>query len=117
MKYYLLSVIQPDGPPPSEEVLGPIMKAVETFIRDLRAASALVISGNLEPAGKARVVRAKNRRTSFTDGPYLETKELLGGLCIIKTPDAEEAMKWAEKAALATTLPIEIRAFWHTPEL
>lgn len=46
-----------------------------------------------------------------TDGPYLEGKEHVGGLTIIKAPDLDAALEWGRKLTQATTLPIEVRPF------
>ena len=47
----------------------------------------------------------------MTDGPYVEGKEHIGGLIIIKAADLDEALEWGRKFARATTLPIEVRPF------
>jgi hypothetical protein len=47
----------------------------------------------------------------MTDGPYVEGKEHIGGLSIIKAGSLDEALSWARKLARATTLPIEVRPF------
>ena len=47
----------------------------------------------------------------MTDGPYVEGKEHIGGLTIIKATSLDEALAWGRKLALATTLPIEVRPF------
>jgi hypothetical protein len=46
-----------------------------------------------------------------TDGPFAESKEFLGGFCIITVPDFDAAVEWGSKLARATTLPIEVRPF------
>jgi hypothetical protein len=47
----------------------------------------------------------------MTDGPYAEGKEHIGGFTVIRAPDLDAALAWGRKAALATTLPIEVRPF------
>ena len=47
----------------------------------------------------------------MTDGPYVEGKEHIGGLTIIKAANLDEALAWGRKLAHATTLPIEVRPF------
>jgi hypothetical protein len=44
-----------------------------------------------------------------TDGPFAEGKEHVGGFMIIQAPDLDRALEWGRRAALATTLPIEVR--------
>ena len=111
MKQYLLSIIQPDGDPPPPHVLEPIMRNVKAFDDELKAAGAWVFAGGLHPPGTATVVRPNADEILTIDGPFAEGKEHVGGLCIIKAADLDEALAWARKAAKATTLPIEVRPF------
>ena len=111
MAQYLLSVIQPLGEPPAPEVMARIRAEVEHFHDELREAGAWVFAGGLHGPDTATVVRASAEEVLLTDGPWIEAKEHLGGLCIISAPDLDVALRWAGKAARATTLPIEVRAF------
>ncbi|MFE9452812.1 YciI family protein [Streptomyces sp. NPDC006739] len=112
MKHYLLSVVQPTGAqPPAPEALAAIMRDVEAFNDELRAAGAWVFAGGLHGPETATVLRAKDGDVLITDGPYAEGKEYLGGLCLIRAADLDEALEWGRKAAVATTLPIEVRPF------
>jgi hypothetical protein len=111
MKLYLLSVYQPDGPPPPPEVLDPIMRKVHALQDELKAAGVWVFSAGLHEASTATVVRAKDGDVITTDGPYIEGKEHIGGFTVIKAPDLDAALEWARKSANATTLPIEVRPF------
>ncbi|KUL47075.1 YciI family protein [Streptomyces regalis] len=112
MKYYLLSVMQPVGdelPPP--EVLAEIGKNLDVFHQELRQAGAWVFAGGLHGPESSTVLRPSAGDVLITDGPYAEGKEMLGGICLIKAPDLDAALEWGRKAALATTLPIEVRPF------
>ena len=111
MKLYLLSVYQPDGPPPPPEVLDPIIRKVHALQDELKAAGVWVFSAGLHEASTATVVRAKDGEVITTDGPYIEGKEHIGGFTVIKAPDLDAALEWARKSAEATTLPIEVRPF------
>ena len=111
MKLYLLSVYQPDGPPPPPEVLEPIMRKVHALQDELKAAGVWVFSAGLHDASTATVVRAKDGDVITTDGPYIEGKEHIGGFTVIKAPDLDAALEWARKSAKAITLPIEVRPF------
>jgi hypothetical protein len=108
MKRYLLSVYQPDGPAPPE-LLAQVMRDVEAWRRELRAAGAWVFSGGLHPPDTATVVRVRDGETLVTDGPYVEGKEHIGGFTIIQAADLDAALEWSRKAAEATTLPVEVR--------
>jgi hypothetical protein len=111
MKQYLLSVYQPDGDPPPPEVMERVMRDVEAFDQELKAAGAWVFAGGLHPPSTATVVRLEDGDVLTTDGPFAEGKEHLGGFSIIRAPDLDAALEWGRKAALATTLPIEVRPF------
>jgi hypothetical protein len=112
MKHYLLSVVTPaDGQPPAPEVLAGIMRNVEAFNDELRAAGAWVFSGGLHGPETATMLRPEDGDVLITDGPFAEGKEYLGGLTLIRAADLDEALEWGRKAALAVTLPIEVRPF------
>lgn len=62
------------------------------------------------------MLRAQDGDVLITDGPYTESKEHLGGICLIKAPDLDAALEWGRKATIATTLPIEVRPFMGEAE-
>ena len=111
MKHYLLSIYQPDGPPPPAGSLEQIMRDVLDLRAQMQAAGAWVFSDGLFPPSTATVVRSNGDELLVTDGPYAEGKEHLGGLTIIRAADLDEALEWGRKLARATTLPIEVRPF------
>jgi len=113
MTQYLLSIYQPDGPPPPSDVLGKIMKDVYAVREEMKAKGAWVFSGGLHPASTATVVRVKGDDLQMTDGPFTEGKEHLGGFTVITAADLDAALEWGRKLARATTLPIEVRPFQH----
>lgn len=113
MKQYLLSIYQPDGPPPPKEMLDPIMRDVNALRDEMKGAGAWVFGGGLHPPSSATVIRMDNGEALMTDGPFAEGKEHLGGFSIIKAPDLDAALEWGRKLARATTLPIEVRPFQH----
>ena len=107
MKQYLLSIYQPDGPVPAPAVLQGIMQEVKVVRDQMKAAGAWVFSGGLYPPSTATVVRFKDHENLTTDGPYIEGKEHIGGIWIIRAHDLDAALAWAQKAARATTLRVE----------
>jgi hypothetical protein len=109
MKQYLLSVYQPDGPPPPSVDMDRIMRDVAAVRDEMKAAGAWVFAGGLHPAGTATVVRVEGDEVLTTDGPYVEGKEHIGGFTIVQAPDLDAALEWGRKTARATTLPIEVR--------
>jgi hypothetical protein len=111
MKQYLLTVYQPDGDPPPPDVLERIARDVTTVNEELREAGAWVFAGGLHSASTATVIDPRGDDLPMTDGPYVEGKEHVGGLSIIKASSLDDALAWGRKLAQATTLPIEVRPF------
>ena len=116
MKQYLLTVYQPDRDPPSADALAEITRDVLAVDQELRSAGAWVFSGGLHAPSTATVVHPRRDGMPMTDGPYVEGKEHIGGLTIIKAANLDEALEWGRKLARATTLPIEVRPFQGEPE-
>ena len=115
MSLYLLSVIEPEGPMPPPEFLAKVMRDVEVFNREIKAAGAWVFNAALHPPATATVVRVKDGEALVTDGPFVEGKEHIGGFMIIDAPDLDAALGWARKMAQAIPLPIEVRPFRDEP--
>jgi hypothetical protein len=116
MTQYLLSIYQPDGPAPEPEMLDPIMRDVDAVKQEMKDAGVWVFSGGLHEPSTATVVRAKGDDVLITDGPYVESKEHLGGFTIIEAPDLDVALEWGGKLAQAVKLlPIEVRPFHDEP--
>ena len=112
MKQYLLSVCYPaGGTQPAPDALAKIMRDVHAVQRQMQDAGAWVFSAGLHPAHTATVVRDAGGDIVVTDGPFIESKEQIGGLTILKAPDLDAALEWATKLARATTTPVEVRPF------
>lgn len=111
MKQYLISIYQPDGPPPDVAFLGDVMREIFQIREELQAQGAWVFAGGLHDVSSATVVRVRNGEAVVTDGPFTEGKEHLGGFTIIRVVDLDAALGWAKRYARATTLPVEVRPF------
>jgi len=110
MKQYLLSVYHPeDAAPPADPEQ--IMRDVDAVNSELQAAGAWVFGGGLFPSSTATVVRLSGDNVLATDGPFIEGKEHIGGIWVIKAPDLDVALDWARKAARACRIPVEVRPF------
>ena len=70
-----------------------------------------VFSGGLHASDTATVLRHQNGDIVLTDGPFIESKEQVGGITILRAPDLDAALAWARKLASATASPIEVRPF------
>ena len=112
MKQYLLSVCYPAGstqPPPAE--LQRIMQDVGALQKEMQSAGIWVFGGGLHAPDTATVVRQEGGRVVTTDGPFIESKEQIGGITILKAPDLDAALAWGGKMAKAIGVPIEVRPF------
>ena len=114
MTQYLLSVYQPDGPPPADIDMDRIVAQVEALDQEMKDTGVWVFSGGLHQPSTATVVRPKGDDVLMTDGPYTEGKEHLGGFTIVESPDLDAALEWGRRLASATGLPIEVRPFQHS---
>jgi hypothetical protein len=113
MNQYLLNIYQPEGPPPPSVDLSRIMQDVGAVIEASKTAGVWVFNGPLTAPGSSTVVRLRNGEVLLTDGPFVEGKEFIGGFLIVRVPDLDAALQWAERLSRATTLPIEVRPFQH----
>jgi hypothetical protein len=92
---------------------GPLAMAV---LDEMKAAGVFVFAGGLEEdVDTAFSADATSGTVVITDGPFIETKEWLGGLTVVDVADAEEAKVWAGKVAVACGWPQEVRLFKPPP--
>jgi hypothetical protein len=112
MPQYMLSVHGENGEAPepmTEEQIRHGFAQVEALEADMKSAGALVFSGRLDPPASAKVVRMRKGRVHATDGPFVETKEHLGGFYIINAANLDAALAWATQVTEAINTPIEVR--------
>jgi hypothetical protein len=108
----MLSVWYPaDAAPPAPDELAQITRDVETIHQRLQDEGSWVFGGGLHDPTTATVVTTRGGRAVTTDGPFVETKEMLGGFSVIEVEDLDAALRWAERLSEATTCPIEVRPF------
>src|SRR6266481_4359530 len=79
------------------------------YDEELRGSGHYVASDALQPANAARTLRVRNGKLSVTDGPFAETKEMLGGFILIEARDMDEAIELASKIPMAKHGSIEVR--------
>ena len=114
MTQYLLSIYQPDGPPPPKEFLDEVMRNVNALNQEMRAAGVWVFAAGLHPPHTATVLRADKGDVLIADGPFVEGKEHIGGFTIIRASDLDAALEWGRKLArVLTPLSIEVRPIHH----
>jgi len=86
-----------------------MMKGCLEHADQLRRDGTLLGFQQLEAPATARSVRIRNGKTSIVDGPFAETKELLGGFNLIEADDIDEAVRIAAELPWAMTGCIEVR--------
>jgi hypothetical protein len=69
-------------------------------------------SNRLRPTSDATTVRVTNGKTQVLNGPYIETKEQLGGYFLIDVPDLDAALAWAARCPGASHGSVEVRPVW-----
>jgi hypothetical protein len=113
MPQYLVAIQHPDGYDGALE--GEAMKRdISELNKEMDAAGARIFAGGLSPASNAKSLRAQqDGKVMITDGPYLETKEHVGGFWILKAANLEEALEWGRKAVIACRVPVEVRPFFQ----
>jgi hypothetical protein len=116
MSLYLVAIHLADDFDPSlaDEAMG---RDIDALNEEMEAAGVRIFAGGLRPASSAKALRAQsNGEVRITDGPYLETKEHIGGFWLLEVADQDEALAWGRKAAVACRAPVEVRAFFrHKP--
>jgi hypothetical protein len=111
MPHYLVAIHHPDGYDGSLEGEA-MMRDIDVLNEEMAAAGARIFAGGLSAASSARSLRAQpGGKVLITDGPYLETKEHVGGFWLLKCANLDEALAWGRKAVVACRAPVEVRAF------
>jgi hypothetical protein len=86
-----------------------------SLFEELRSADPNVSGLELDAGTDAKVVQVRDGRTIVTDGPFAETKELVGGVFVIELPDLDEAIRIASLIPTAEHGSLEIRPIVEVP--
>ena len=113
---YLLSVYGPAeltelGSYPDKETMKQAMAETGAFNERLQTDGHWVFANGLASATSATVVDGQVSPPVVTDGPYLESKEYLGGFWIIEADDLDEALALAAEGSKACRGKVEVRPF------
>ena len=99
------------GKRPGDEVLA----AIGNYTQELRKAGVLVELSRLEASSKGARIKFSEGKHLVIDGPFAETKELIGGYWIIQVNSKEEAIQWAKRVPAPDSpgeeCEVEIRQF------
>ena len=116
MRYMLLLYSAPGtGPADGSPEQAAEMSQWFAYSQSLVDAGVMIGGEPLHPVETATTVRLRNGEVACTDGPFAETKELLGGYYIIDVPDLDAAVSWAAKVPLAPYGSVEVRPVMELP--
>ena len=114
MKYLLMTYVNENGwskMTKAEQEQG--AAAYMAYGEALKKAGAIVGSNRLQPTSTATTVRIANGKSQVLDGPYVDTKEQLGGYFLIDAPDLDSAISWASRCPAAGHGVVEVRPIWE----
>ena len=114
MTQYLISVWGTEAETyenPDPKTMATAYAQVDAFNKRMQESGAWVFAGGLEAPSTATTVDATNGEAVVTDGPFLETKEQLGGFWVLEAPDLDAALALARDASAACMAKVEVRPF------
>jgi hypothetical protein len=112
MTQYLVAIHHSDGYDPSVAEDEAMRRDIAALNNEMKAAGVRIFVGGLQPASSARSLRVKpGGKVLITDGPYIESKEHIGGFWVLEAAGLDEALAWGSKAAVACRAPVEVRPF------
>jgi hypothetical protein len=115
MKYMLLIYTDPTAFDPDK--VDAVHGEYFAFTQSILASGELVAGDALQGSDTATTVRVRNGKTSSTDGPFAETKEVLGGYYIVDVKDLDRALELAAQIPDARTASIEVRPVLEMPDM
>ena len=113
MQYLLMVYVDEAGWPKlsqSEQQQG--IAAYAAYGEALRTSGVIKGSNRLQPTSVATTVRNTNGKPQVLDGPYVDSKEQLGGYFLIDVPDLDAALSWASRCPAANHGVVEVRPVW-----
>ncbi len=113
MTQYLVAIHHPDDYDPAIMEDEAMHRDIDVLNDEMVAAGLRVFVGGLRPAGEARsLTRQADGKVLVTGGPYLQTREHVGGFWVLECADLDKALAWGRKAAVACRAPVEVRPFY-----
>jgi hypothetical protein len=106
MRYLFLICVEPGVELTPEQV------AVGPWIKEMADRGVRVLGDRLRPESDATTVRVRDGNVLVSDGPFAETRELMGGFDVIECGDLDEAIEIASKHPIARYGAIDVRPIW-----
>ena len=94
-----------------------MFEAMGKFNDEMVAAGVMLAADGLHPTSKGARIRYAGGRPTVVDGPFTESKELIGGFWIIQVKSRDEAIEWMKRAPFGETEEVEIREIWELEDL
>jgi hypothetical protein len=91
------------------------LAAYKAFTEALTKAGVLRGKNRLQPISAATTIRLVDGKSQVLDGPYIDSKEQLGGYFLIDVPDLDAAISWAARCPGASHGIVELRPIWEMP--
>lgn len=117
MAEYLIAFNEDWVPPHTDDELRAKARSTRGLIEDMKSAGVLIFTGGLDDEAPVFSVDASSGTPVVTDGPFAETKELLGGFAVVDVPDEAAARHWAGRIAETCGWPQEVRRFRERMQL
>ena len=116
MKYALLIYSAEDAGPQTPEDQMAEMPQWFAYTEELASAGAHLGGEALQGSDTATTVQVRNGERITTDGPFAETKEILGGFYLIEADNLDAALEWASKIPSAPYGSVEVRPIMEIPD-
>ncbi len=117
MRYALLIYSESDaGPAPDSPEMAAEMGQWHAYTNELEQADALRGGEALQEIETATTLRIRDGQRLVTDGPFAETKEVLGGFYLIEAPDLDAALDWAAGIPAIAYGSVEVRPLMEIPD-
>jgi hypothetical protein len=113
MQYLLMAYVDESGWPKmskSDQEQG--IAAYAAYGEALKTSGVMKGSNRLQPSSVATTVRSTNGKSQVLDGPYVDSKEQLGGYFLIDVPDLDAALSWASRCPAVNHGVVEVRPIW-----
>ena len=89
---------------------------IENWVKDNDSNGTRLIGERIRPESDTTTVRVRDGEVLLTDGPYIETKDLIAGFDVLECADLDEAVEVASRHPMAWHGVIELRPFWSDGE-
>jgi hypothetical protein len=115
MRYALLFYNPPHTQIPEAEreaTIGKMLAEMVAWRTELERAGVFRTGLRLAPVDAATSLRSQGGDVLVTDGPFADTKEILGGLMVLECADLDEALGWARRCPIVRAGTVEVRPEW-----